>query len=215
MEKLIRASLVKYPRSHVVNHMYTQQRWLPHTCTTRPTGCSIVSTKSSVFLVGNTHKSVVALPLILTWFIVRVHEWKYPTFQICEGLPTVCLLYNIVCVCVCVCVCVRVCVCMYVCRFQTQTAHPTLIWLLPPCSVLWSVCMCAGFRHRLRTLHSFHFYLPAPCYGLSTNTIRVLILDLQILLEENGCNKEECPLQNMFLQCPQVANSVTFFSDIP
>ena len=35
------------------------------------------------------------------------------------------------------------------------------------------------------------------------------------MLEENDCSKEQCPLENIFLQCPGVSSSVTFFSDIP
>ena len=77
-------------------------------------------------------------------------------------------------------------------------------------------CVChPGFRHRVSTLHDLEFYLPAPCYGLSSNTIRALMFHLQIVLEENGCSKDDCPLENIFLQCPQVSGSVTFFNDIP
>lgn len=91
-------------------------------------------------------------------------------------------------------------------HLRVHTIHTCLISL---------IILYLGFRHRFRTLHSLDFYLPSPCYGLSSNTIRVLMMDLQILLEENGCSKEQCLLENMFLQCPGVSSSVTFFSDIP
>ncbi|KAL5463593.1 hypothetical protein EMCRGX_G032506 [Ephydatia muelleri] len=71
---------------------------------------------------------------------------------------------------------------------------------------------CTGIRYRNSLLFPSSNYLPAPCYGLDNSTTLAILANFQATLVARSC--VNCPLQNVFLDCPSVAGSVLFYKDI-
>lgn len=65
----------------------------------------------------------------------------------------------------------------------------------------------------MTTLHARDLYLPAPCYGLTDNTIAAVLNEFHTELK-NKLDCDECILEDTFLRCPRVAASARLFSEL-
>ena len=72
--------------------------------------------------------------------------------------------------------------------------------------------LLSGYRHRSRSLFPHSLYLPAPCYGLTDNTIFHVLKEFEIKLKKVGC--EDFNLEDAFIRCPKVPASATFLRDL-
>ncbi|XP_064403958.1 uncharacterized protein LOC135349355 [Halichondria panicea] len=81
----------------------------------------------------------------------------------------------------------------------------------PNGAIRTSLPECTGFRHRLRLLHPYENYLPAPCYGLSDHTAWIILQDLFAILKD-GCS--DCVIEDSYIECAQVPASAQLYSDV-